>query len=257
MLHFTETDDSFSFVKNDVVFTTQVSKSDSKSLVVVKEPEEDDKLRIVSDNVAISQILTLFAQEYLLPTMYEEGGIGIASIQVGLPIRLFIVDIPLVKSINGIQPIINDPRYVRKAVAEGKKVKVLETRPTFHHGSCTHLTIEKTYGNLDVEEFDSVEILRNPLFLLNPQITQLSDATIAIEEGCLSVPREYVLEKYGPNTSVCRPLGLTLTYETLLGEEGSMSVDGGTGDHDMWLARCIQHEYDHLNGVLFTDKISK
>ncbi|WP_414832224.1 peptide deformylase [Afifella sp. YEN Y35] len=83
---------------------------------------------------------------------------------------------------------------------------------------------------------------REPLFLVNPQIVWRSDDPNVHEEGCLSIP-EYFAE-------VERPARVKVTYHDYDGKEQELEADG-------LLATCIQHEVDHLNGVLFIDYLSK
>ncbi len=80
-----------------------------------------------------------------------------------------------------------------------------------------------------------------PLVLINPKIIERSDKKVFIEEGCLSIP--------DIRAEVERPEKITITfYDTNLKEH--------TIDADGLLARVLQHEYDHLQGILFTDLIS-
>jgi peptide deformylase len=82
-----------------------------------------------------------------------------------------------------------------------------------------------------------------PMVIANPKITPIrgTDEVIA-EEGCLSFP-----EIRG---DVARPDAITVTYQDELGAPHTLKADG-------LLARCIQHEADHLNGVLFIDRMDK
>ncbi|MEP1206945.1 MAG: peptide deformylase [Rhizobiaceae bacterium] len=83
---------------------------------------------------------------------------------------------------------------------------------------------------------------REPIFLINPEIVAFSDDRKVYEEGCLSIPDYYA--------DVERPAGCTVKYLDRDGKEQLLEADG-------LLATVIQHEYDHLNGVLFIDHISK
>ncbi|WP_235912480.1 peptide deformylase [Ruania zhangjianzhongii] len=76
----------------------------------------------------------------------------------------------------------------------------------------------------------------------NPVIEVLGEETEEIEEGCLSVP--------GPGVDLFRPLQVRLTGADIEGEPLSYAAEG-------YLARCFQHESDHLNGRLYIDLISK
>lgn len=81
-----------------------------------------------------------------------------------------------------------------------------------------------------------------PLALANPAVTPLPSATVSAEEGCLSFP-----EIRG---DVPRPERISVAYQDLQGVAHVLECDG-------MLARCIQHEVDHLNGVLFIDRMEK
>jgi peptide deformylase len=263
MAQLTKLEDSETFqylsLQNNLVHSTRINSSHQPCLQVFIEPDDDVFLRTPSDPIlnCSDPILKIYLQEYLLPTMYQENGIGIASIQCGIPLRIFIVDIPRVVSINQQTLDKNNPRYVREALAMGKKLKVIENRPKYVNGLREMKFIERVMGVLNEnEQIDEIVVIeRNPIFVLNPQIDSMSTETIIIAEGCLSVPLDYVAANYGSDTSVRRPLSLTLRYTSLDGQEEVLQVDGSLGEHEKWLSRCIQHEYDHLNGVLYTDKL--
>jgi peptide deformylase len=80
-----------------------------------------------------------------------------------------------------------------------------------------------------------------PTVLLNPEIAWRSEAEVALEEGCLSVPGHFA--------EVLRPREVRMRYQDLEGVLREIEADG-------LLARCLQHELDHLDGVLFIDRIS-
>ena len=83
---------------------------------------------------------------------------------------------------------------------------------------------------------------KKPLFLINPQIIHQSKKTSVYEEGCLSLPGQFA--------EIERPAECTLKYIDYNGKEKDLKADG-------LLATCIQHEVDHLNGILFIDYLSK
>jgi peptide deformylase len=83
---------------------------------------------------------------------------------------------------------------------------------------------------------------RKPMFFANPEIVWSSEAKGDYEEGCLSIPDFYEM--------VERPKDIKLRYLDRLGEPHEMTASG-------LLATCLQHEIDHLNGILFIDYISK
>ncbi len=75
----------------------------------------------------------------------------------------------------------------------------------------------------------------------NPQFTHKSDEEVLMEEGCLSFPGMYI--------EVYRPEAVTIRYQDEFGQWREMSETG-------YISRVIQHEFDHLEGILFIDRIS-
>lgn len=82
---------------------------------------------------------------------------------------------------------------------------------------------------------------RNPMVLVNPEILAASAETATREEGCLSLPGQYA--------EVTRPARVKVRYQDLAGARREIEADG-------LLATCLQHEIDHLDGVLFVDYLS-
>ena len=142
----------------------------------------DSKLRLVSEPVKdITDEIRRLAED-MLDTMYDAPGVGLAAIQVGVPVRMV---------------------------------------------------------TMDVSKSDDE---RQPLVLINPQITWSSEEKRAYEEGCLSIPEYY--------EEVERPDRIKYRYRNLDGEIVEAEAEGV-------MATCLQHEIDHLNGVLFIDYLSK
>lgn len=83
---------------------------------------------------------------------------------------------------------------------------------------------------------------KNPTVFINPEIVQSSDERSTYDEGCLSIPDYYA--------EVERPAQITVKYLDLSGKEQLLEADG-------LMATCLQHEIDHLDGVLFIDYLSK
>ena len=83
---------------------------------------------------------------------------------------------------------------------------------------------------------------KNPLFLINPIITYKSKNTSSYEEGCLSLPGHFA--------EIERPSECHLEFLDYNGKKKKLQAQG-------LLATCIQHEVDHLNGILFIDYLSK
>ena len=83
---------------------------------------------------------------------------------------------------------------------------------------------------------------RAPYLMANPEVVHLSEELASYEEGCLSLPEHYA--------EVTRPAEATICYLDENNERREIEVEG-------MLATCIQHEIDHLDGILFVDHISK
>ena len=95
---------------------------------------------------------------------------------------------------------------------------------------------------LVVIDVSKEEEKKNPLFLINPEIVYKSNQTSVYEEGCLSLPGQFA--------EIERPSECTLNYIDYDGKKKELKAKG-------LLATCIQHEVDHLNGILFIDYLSK
>ena len=95
---------------------------------------------------------------------------------------------------------------------------------------------------LIVIDISKNEEKKNPLFLINPEIISRSKKTSIYEEGCLSLPGHFA--------EVERPAECQIKFVDYDGKEKELQANG-------LLATCIQHEVDHLNGVLFIDYLSK
>ena len=118
-------------------------------------------------------------------TLEYSGGVGLAAPQVGLPIRMAIIDLDIISD--------DEPKY-------------------------------KGYKRC----------------FINPYIEEYSQETDTQEEGCLSLP--------GLSDKVTRPSRIRVTYQ-----------DENFCEHDEWvdgyLARVMQHEFDHLDGIVYTDHL--
>lgn len=161
----------------------------------------DPILREVSKPVEQITPELLKVLDDMADTMYDAPGIGLAGIQIALPLRVVIVDC--------------DQRS--KAEDEGD-------------------------GEPQRDDEPSDEASRNPIFLINPEITFFSDEPSFYEEGCLSIPEYYA--------EVQRPAGCVVKYIDRDGKGQVLKAEG-------LLSTCLQHEIDHLNGDLFIDHISK
>ena len=95
--------------------------------------------------------------------------------------------------------------------------------------------------DLDEDAEEDGAAAQGPLCLVNPEIVETSETLATYSEGCLSVPEEYA--------EVARPDRARVRYLDYTGTEREILAEG-------LLATCIQHEMDHLKGVLFIDRIS-
>ena len=83
---------------------------------------------------------------------------------------------------------------------------------------------------------------KNPMYFVNPEIVWKSEDKFTYEEGCLSVPNQFA--------EIDRPKQCNVKYLDYNGQPQELKADG-------LLATCIQHEIDHLEGILFIDYLSK
>jgi len=103
---------------------------------------------------------------------------------------------------------------------------------------------------LDIEWRDKSEITnddkqverKNPMYFVNPEIITKSENNLTYEEGCLSVPGQFA--------EIVRPDKCHVKYLDYYGQPKELVAEG-------MLATCIQHEMDHLEGILFIDYLSK
>ena len=168
-------------------------------LEIIEAP--DARLKTVSKPVDTfdDQLKILVAD--MFETMYAAHGIGLAAIQVGIPLRVLVIDL---------QP--DDPDA--------------EPEPCDHDGH--HHTHQPS--------------IKQPRIFINPEILDPSAETKSYQEGCLSVPDIYA--------DVERPAACRVRWHDLDGNVHEEPMD------DL-MAVCIQHELDHLNGVLFIDHLSR
>ena len=148
----------------------------------------------------------------MLETMYDAPGIGLAAIQIGVPLRIVTIDVA----------------QRRKSDEEEKAVD--------------EVAIDHEAKGDDGAAEEDVAWEPDPIFLINPQVLSCSDERSIYEEGCLSIPDYYA--------EVERPASCQIQY---LDRQGKLQVI----DANDILATCVQHEIDHLEGILFIDHISK
>lgn len=106
--------------------------------------------------------------------------------------------------------------------------------------AATQVGINKRVIVMDVEEDDNTT--RHLLKMANPEILTVSEEKTPLNEGCLSVPEL--------RAEVIRPSTVRVRY---LDENNQLQEQEASG----YLAKCIQHEIDHLNGILFIDHLSR
>ena len=96
--------------------------------------------------------------------------------------------------------------------------------------------------NLIVIDLLTKEKKKDPLFFVNPKIIKKSSKVSKYDEGCLSIPNLFA--------EIQRPSECEVEYLDYQGKKKILKANG-------LLATCIQHEIDHLNGILFIDYLSK
>ena len=96
--------------------------------------------------------------------------------------------------------------------------------------------------DLQEAEDEDGEPVRDPRVFINPEIVEHSDQDVPYNEGCLSVPEQYA--------EVDRPDAIRARWLDLDGKAHEAEIDG-------MLAVCLQHEMDHLEGILFIDRLSR
>ncbi len=139
-------------------------------------------LKEVSKPVEVVTDETRSLMDDMLETMYAAPGIGLAAVQIGVPLNVIVMDL----------------------AREGEDP--------------------------------------NPQYFVNPEILENVDKTQPYEEGCLSVPDVF--------DTVDRPERVKLTYLNYNGEQVTEWAEG-------LYAVCIQHEMDHLKGIVFIDYLSR
>jgi len=162
----------------------------------------DHRLKQVSAPVETfdDDLRTLVAD--MFETMYDAPGIGLAAIQIAVPLRVLVIDL---------QP--DDPDA--------------EPEVCTSHGGHSH-THQPTK--------------REPRVFINPELVPLTEEQTVYNEGCLSVPEIYA--------DVTRPSRIRARWHDLDGTVHEEDIEG-------LLATCLQHEIDHLEGILFIDHLSR
>ncbi|PPR10722.1 MAG: Peptide deformylase [Proteobacteria bacterium] len=107
--------------------------------------------------------------------------------------------------------------------------------------AATQVDIHKRLVVIDVE-CDENGMNKKPLYFINPELVKTSDDLNVYQEGCLSLPNAF--------DEVERPATCTVKALDYNGKEFTMDCEG-------LLATCIQHEIDHLDGIIFADHLSR
>ena len=246
-------------------------------LKVLKIPEDEKILRMKSVEISDSELplAVEFMQKHMLSTMYGFSGVGIGAMQVGAPIRAFIVDIPKSKITSTNEFIdFGDSSYLTSRLANGdsviieeiyftsidnklvQKSKIIKKSPRIKEvdGKKQLIGIEEEVIN-DNNISPDLIIERKPYFFLNPKIKMDLTSKIILSEGTPSVPMEIIDKKYNGSTNVKRPCNIELEYLNEKLERKVMKIQGDRHDYWRWFSRCAQHEYDYLEGMLFIDRI--
>ena len=137
----------------------------------------------------------------MFETMYDASGIGLAAIQIGVPLRVLVMDL-------------------QERDADAPKEDCGDD-------GCGH---------------DHRPVKRTPRVFINPEILEPSEAHAIYQEGCLSVPEIFA--------DVERPATIRARWQDQDGTVHAEAMDG-------LMAICLQHELDHLEGILFIDHLSR
>lgn len=162
----------------------------------------DPQLKQISARVTVFDGALRTLVDDMFETMYVAPGIGLAAIQVGVPLRVLVIDL---------QP----------------EDEAAEPEECHEHGGHSH---------------SHRPVKREPRVFINPEILDPSDDHTVYSEGCLSVPEIYA--------DVERPARIRARWQDLEGKLHDADIDG-------MLATCLQHEMDHLEGILFIDRLSR
>ena len=167
----------------------------------------DPRLKQISAPVTAfdDDLRTLVAD--MFETMYAAPGIGLAAVQVGVPLRVLVIDL---------QP-------------EDEEAEPEACTASHGHGGGGH-------------SHSHQPLKKEPMVFINPEILDPSEDHSIYSEGCLSVPEIYA--------DVERPARIRARWQDLDGKVHEEAIDG-------MLATCLQHEMDHLEGVLFIDHLSR
>lgn len=165
-------------------------------------------------------------QNNMAAALKRYSGIGLAAPQIGQNIRCILIDLGD-----------NSDRLYSKLIVDGETL----ADPGGIVGwmaaaSLQNGPMENTSGRQKNSPF------RFPLFMINPEIVAQSEETEADSEGCLSLP--------ACSAKVVRPREVRVQYYDLQKNHHWIETDG-------YFARCIQHEIDHLDGILYVDRLAE
>ncbi|MXO64205.1 peptide deformylase [Altericroceibacterium endophyticum] len=161
----------------------------------------DARLKTVSKPVETFDAELKTLVDDMFETMYDAPGIGLAAIQVGVPLRVLVIDLQ--------EP---DPDAEPESCGDDE---------------CGH---------------QHMAVKNEPRVFINPEILDPSEEFRSYQEGCLSVPEIYA--------DVDRPATCRVRWQDLEGKTHEEDLEG-------LMATCIQHEMDHLEGILFIDHLSR
>ncbi|WP_341991840.1 peptide deformylase [Azorhizobium sp. AG788] len=147
---------------------------------------------------------------------------------------ILIIPEPQLRQISA--PVLKIDRDVEKLVAD--MLETMYDAPGIGLAA-VQVGVKKRVITIDVARDDAP---KDPIALINPEIIAVSEETSIYNEGCLSIPEYY--------EEVERPARVTVRYQDLKGAMQQTEAEG-------LLATCIQHEIDHLNGILFIDHLSR
>ena len=191
----------------------------------------DKRLRLVSKPVAKIDAATKKLVEEMFETMYDAPGIGLAAIQIGEPRRIVTMD--LAKKDEPREPQV----FINPEVVE-EMFEAMYAAPGIGLAAI-QIGEPKRVVTMDLAKKEEEKA---PQVFINPELVWSSEEKRTHEEGCLSIPEYY--------EEVERPTQVKVRYMDIDGKTQEIEANG-------LLATVLQHEIDHLNGVLFIDHISK
>ncbi len=187
----------------------------------------DPKLRIKAKPVDLNDPSIGKILDDMVETMYHEEGLGLAAPQVGISLRLVVIDL-------GVDQMAEEDSEEDEVAGEAAD-KTQASEPNRQKLSHQKTSRQKlSFAKSGIQKASLIK-------MINPEITWRSAEMSICNEGCLSVPEL--------RAEVSRPKDIKMHYHDAHGVRHHIETNG-------LLATCIQHELDHLDGKLYIDYLS-